>query len=275
MYKNAYVSWAVALGLVVFVPAFAATSAGVANNGGGWGGGLGMRDGAMMGSRMPGVFGTVTAVNGTTLTVTQKTRPNAASSNPTASPTVYMVDASSATVMKSGANSTLSNVAVGDTVMVQGTVDGTNVTATVIHDGLGGMMGGRGMREGFGWGMASSTSSTPPITGNGEPVIAGNVASVSGTTLTVTNASNVTYTVDVSGAKIVKGGATIAVTSVATGDNVVVQGTVNGTSVTAASVIDQETGSGNRGIAGTASPLGSHTGFFGSIGSFFKRIFGF
>ena len=156
-------------------------------------------------------------------------------------------------------------------VMVQGTVSGTNVTATVIRDGMMGMMGKRNFGH-----MASST---PPIQGNGEPVIAGSVAAISNATLTVTNASNVTYTVDASSAAIVKNGASSTVQNIATGDNVVIQGAVNGTSVTASSVIDQ--GSGSHGSGGQsngrpvgASPSGSRFGF-GAIGNFFKRLFGF
>ena len=58
--------------------------------------------------------------------------------------------------------------------------------------------------------------------------------------MTVTNKSNVTYTVDATNAKIVQGQNTIAVSNVAVGDSVVVQGTVNGNSITASSVIDQK-----------------------------------
>ena len=225
-----------------------------------------MRGGSMTGfRRAPGVFGTVTTINGTMLTVTQKfMRPNAPSST---MPAVYTVDASNAQVMKNGTSSTVADIAAGDTVVVQGTVSGTNVTATVIRDGV--MPGARIMGARFGRDTASSTSSTSPIQGNGEPVIAGSISAVNGTTLTVTNASNVTYTVDASNAKIVKGGATIAATGVATGDSVVVQGTVNGTNVTASSVIDQGSNAAPRAPPAVAS------GFFGSIGNFFKHLFGF
>ena len=77
-----------------------------------------------------GVMGTVSAVNGTTLTVTSK----GFGKSPTA--TTYTVDASSATVTKSGTASSVSVIAVGDTVMVRGTVSGTSVTAKTIMDGM-------------------------------------------------------------------------------------------------------------------------------------------
>lgn len=191
--------------------------------------------------------------------------------------TVYTVDASNAQVIKNGASSTLSSIATGDMVMVQGTVNGTNVAATMIRDGMPGSMGGHEFGPG-GRPMPMTARGTSPIQGNGEPIVGGNVTAVNGVTLTVTNASNVTYTVDATSAKIVKNGTSSAIASIATGDNVIVQGTVNGTSVTASSIIDQGSGSQtNSGQGSGASAGGSHStfGFFGAIGNFFKHIFGF
>ena len=219
--------------------------------------------GGHWGGRAPGVFGTVSAINGTTLTVQSK----GFGQNATA--TTYTVDASSATVTKSGSTSTLGAVAVGDTVMVAGTVTGSNVVATTIRDGV---MGRGGMRPG---GMhASSTEAV--IQGNGQPVIGGAVTAVNGSSLTVTNKSNVTYTVDVTNAKIVKAGATSTIASVSVGDNVVVQGTVNGTAVVASSVLDQgapvvQTNT----TTPTSAPQGRGGGFMGMMGGFFHSLFGF
>jgi hypothetical protein len=283
--KNKYLSLMVGAGLLVsfavVLPAFAQTQPGGPNGFGG-GGRFGMGGGMRGGTAMPpGVFGTVDTISGDTLQITSQTmRPNA-SSTPA---TVYTVDATNATIVKNGATSTIASVAVGDMVMVRGTVSGTNVTATMIRDGIMGMMGRPGMfasstrggegngGKGFGRGP-TSTAATPPIQGNGEPVIAGSVASLSGSSLTVTNASNVTYTVDASSATIVKGrGATSTIASVAVGDNVVVQGTVNGTAVTASSIIDQGS-NGNKN--GNTPPAAPHMNIFSAIGSFFKHVFGF
>ena len=282
MSKNKQVYWfaglMMVLGLIAVAPAFAATAP--TGGAGGWGGG--MHSGPMMsGSRMaPGVFGTVTAISGDTLTVTQarRERPNATTTT-AAAVTIYTVDATNAKVMKNGTSSTLSAIETGDTVMVQGTMTGTNVAATVIRDGIGGMMG-RGGPGGFGGGkgFGHGTSSTPivsPIQGNGEPVLGGSVTAITGNSLTVTNASNVTYTIDVTNAKIVRNGTTTAVSAIATGDSVVVQGTVSGTSVTATSVIDQGSVSSATSGAGTTPAPGSQPGIFLAIGSFFKHIFGF
>ncbi len=219
--------------------------------------------GRMMGGKGSGVMGTVASVSGNSLTVTSKAGPNGGTA------TTYTVDATNATVTKAGAASTVSAIATGDTVMVQGTVSGTSVTATKINDGVMGGMGG---------GPKGAGASVANITGNGEPIIGGTVASISGTSLTVTNKSNVTYTVDTSNATVNKGGATSTVSAIATGDAVIVQGTVNGNAVVASSVIDQ-------GVAPTASTSatpstsGGHGGFLGGllggIGGFFQHLFGF
>lgn len=220
-------------------------------------GGMGGMKGGFGGRMMPGVFGTVASVNGTTLTVTAKGGPSGSAG------TTYTVNAGSATVLKDGASSSIGNVAVGDNVMVQGTVSGTTVTATVIRDGI------------MGRGMFQQGPGPAIIQGNGEPVVGGSVTAITGTTLTVTNKSNVTYTIDAGSATIEKDGASSTIGSVAVGDNVLVQGTVNGNAVTASSVIDQGTGtsSANPGAAGATSSAPKN--IFGAIGSFFHHIFGF
>lgn len=93
-------------------------------------------------ARIPGVIGKVTAIDGATLTVVGG-RMNAS--------TTYSVDASNATVLKNGSSSALSDISVGDMVMVQGTITGDSVAATKILDGIGGMMRG------------SRPSGTPPF----------------------------------------------------------------------------------------------------------------
>jgi hypothetical protein len=276
MKKINYLPWMAMAGVVaslaIAVPVFAATSATINASQKGWSG--------------AGVVGTVSAVNGSTLTVTSKgmMRPEpmheASGTKPTVATTatVYTVNASNATIYKNKVTSTIASIATGDTVMVQGTVSGTSVTATVIRDGIGGATGKTGMpgEKDFARG-ASSTLPLSPIKGNGEPVVGGNITAINGTTLTVTNASNVTYTVDASSATIVKGNATSSVSSVAIGDGVVVQGTVNGTSITASSVIDQ--GTKGQDASSTSETSASHTNFvsgiFGAIGGFFSHLFGF
>ena len=88
----------------------------------------------MMGSSTPAVIGKVVSVSGTTLTVSGHSGPDTAT-------TTYTVDASSAKIMKgkptaTSTPATISDVAVGDNVLVIGTASGTTVTAKVIVDGL-------------------------------------------------------------------------------------------------------------------------------------------
>jgi hypothetical protein len=222
----------------------------------GWGG----RMGHMMG-RAPGVFGTVSAINGSTLTITSK------GFGPNAAAQTYTVDASSATVMKNNATSTLSAVVVGDTVMVQGTVSGTSVTAKTIRDGMPAMRGdkeGTPMRPSF-------------IQGNGQPVVGGSVTAVNGSSLTITNKGNATFTIDATHATVAKDNASSTLSAIAVGDMVIVQGTINGSAVTASSIIDQGAAPATQADdIGTPQPhKGFIGGMMGSIGGFFKHLFGF
>ncbi len=263
---NKYFSWLAmagfAIGLGIVVPALAATQTGATN----WQGGRS----EMRGGMPSGVFGKVASISGDTLTVTQETRPNA-----TTTPITYTIDGTNAKITKNGTTSTLSSIVTGDTVMVRGTVNGTSITATLIDDG---MMERGGTKEGDTKTLHRNSTSTAPISpvqGNGEPVVGGSVSSISGTTVTITNTSNVTYAVDTSNAKIVKNGTTTTLSSVATGDNLVVQGTVNGTSVIASSVIDQGSGNREKNTTTSAPVSESHFNFFSTIGNFFKNLFGF
>ncbi len=210
--------------------------------------------------RGPGVFGTVASVSGTTLTVTSKAGPNG-----TPAAGTYTVDASGATVMKNGAASTVSSISAGDMVLVQGTVSGTSVTAKIIRDGI--PTKGMGPR---------SNVQGPMIQGNGQPVIGGTVSAVSGNTLTVATAQGgISYSVDASSATVHKGNATSSVSNISVGDRVVVQGSVNGTSVVASSVIDQGAGT-VPGVSGSESgQVEGPRGFMGAIRGFFQHLFGF
>lgn len=277
MYKNKYLLWVAAAGFVasaaVAIPVFAQTQLGMPTTAGVNPGMNGVHGGPRM---APGIFGTVTAISGDTITLSSRPfmRMPGATTTPSSAapaPTIYTVDASNAQVFDNGTSSSISSIAVNNMISVQGTVTGTNVAATMIR--VGGSMVRPGMR-GFGR-NSSSTNTSSPIQGNGEPVVGGNVTAISGTTLTVTNASNVTYTIDATSATIVKNGATSTIASVATGDSVIVQGTVNGTSVTASSIIDQGSGSNNGTSAGSLHTSGSPLGFLSTIGGFFKHLFGF
>lgn len=224
----------------------------------------------------PAIVGIVASISGTgnTLTVNSKNWQRSGTTTPTTS-TTYTVDATNATVTKAGASSSVSAIAVGDQVMIKGTVTGTNVVAIAINDGKGKVgrpeMSGQKSKTG-------TTSNMPAITGNGQPVIGGTVMVNSDGTLTVTTKSGVIYAVTVaSTATISKMGVTgtATIANVVNGDNVVIQGTVNGTSVTASSVIDQGTTPSKPSISGSPEGTETHGGFFGAVGGFFSHLFGF
>ena len=217
----------------------------------------------------PTVVGTVSKINGDTIIVVQGAHRGFGSSTPAMETTTFTVNAANATVLKNNATSTVSSIVIGDMVAVQGTVNGTNVTATTIRDGFAGdMMGERR-------GIASSTRDMPsPITGNGQPIIAGTINAINGSSLTITNKSATSYTIDASNAKIVEGQNTVTVSNLSVGDSVIVQGTINGTSVVASSVIDQKSpGAKTASSTSRENPRGGNV--FEAIGNFFSRLFGF
>ena len=79
-----------------------------------------------------------------------------------------------------------------------------------------------------------------------------------------------------SAAKFEKSGVSSSISDVVVGDNLVIQGTVNGSSVVASSVIDS--GSGTNTTTSTSNQA-NHSGLFnqvgGAISSFFHKLFGF
>lgn len=202
----------------------------------------------------PAVAGKVTAISGDTITLTSTPKSGTA--------TTYTVDATNATITKvtpppapaAGSTTTpptrptprvkptsttisVSQIAVGDTLIVQGTVSGTNVTATTIVDGA--MFGGRGGHRPMGQ----------------KPAAIGKATAISGNTITLTstahgskNGTATTYSVDATNATITKVSAptagqkpsstTITVSQIAVGDTLIVQGAASGTNVTATKIVD-------------------------------------
>jgi hypothetical protein len=214
----------------------------------------------------PDVFGTVSAVSGNIITVSSSKR--GVGVNTTATITTYTIDVTNAKITKNNVVESVSSVIVGDIIMAKGTLTGTNLVATTVQIG----QIGKGMRGGPNQDQTGKTAPVSPITGNGQPVVAGTVSSINGATIVITNKSNVSYTVDATNAKIVQGQNTITISSIVVGDEVVIQGTVNGNAIVATSVIDQ-----NKVANTTATSVKTtqNKGFFGSIGAFFGKIFGF
>lgn len=228
----------------------------------------GMSRGRLLPTMRPAVIGSVTQINGTSITLNGRIAPG---NNAT---TTFNIEASNAKVFKSGATSTLSSVATGDMIFVEGTINGANISATAIRDGVKGVGFGPGRRGSEG---PRNASTTPAFAGNGQPLVAGKISGISGNTLTVSTGNNVTYTVDATNAQVLKGKDASSLSNIADGDGVLVQGAVNGNSITATTIIfkpqSPTENTGNNG-QGNQNPEPSHN-IFGNIGGFFKHLFGF
>lgn len=122
MKNKVYAKPLIILGCLVAIGAGAGVSAIASAHSQGQG--PGPAQGKMMGMhRGPGVNGTVSSVSGNTITITDRKG------------TSYTVVADNATISKLSTVS-VSDIHVGDSIGVQGTVNGTTVTATHIMDGF-------------------------------------------------------------------------------------------------------------------------------------------
>lgn len=221
------------------------------------------------------LVGTVASVNGTTLTITVKTPPRK-EDNETKTPITltYTVDASKAVVMKAGSKSAATELSVGDMVMVMGTINGTTITAERIMEGFPKETRAE-MKDKMDEKRAEKMEmKDPAFSGDGQPIVIGNVSAISGTTITLTNKSGATYTIDAASAKVEEAGSEATLANVVVGDMIIVQGTVNGTSITASSIIDQKIRIPEQAEAKMEGPA-VKKGILGNIGGFFTRLFGF
>ena len=207
------------------------------------------------------IWGTVSAVNGTSITVIGRARPN--EKNTQGASMTYTANATNAKVRKNNSNSSVSSITVGDTVMIQGTLHGTNIVATLIQDGIFVQKNDR----------LRNQEKMFAINGDGKPVIGGTVNAVNGAIVSITNKGNITYTIDTTNASITKMGTRTPVSRIAVGDEVLVQGTINGSSIVASSVIDQGTATAQT-TTGTKTLQKPKFGFFGSVNNFFSKLFG-
>ncbi|MDR3643346.1 MAG: DUF5666 domain-containing protein [Candidatus Doudnabacteria bacterium] len=176
---------------------------------------LGIRHGII-----PAAAGSVTAISGNTITVSDKR-----------TGTSFTVDAGGATIQKitppqngtrptsepTPETITVSQIQVGDNVAVEGTVSGTNITATKVLDGV--MMGMGNFR------------------GRDPRGAAGTVSAVSGNTITMAGKNGTTYTVN-AGSATVKKVSDSSVSNIAVGDTLMVNGTTSGSTITANNIVD-------------------------------------
>lgn len=218
--------------------------------------------------------GKVTAISGNSITMSGH-QGMMSSSTPE---TIFTIDATNAKVLKNNSTSSVSAILVGDTIGVSGTLSGTTITATIIHDGI--MRGRFGEGKEDGRGMTGNQNQVnaqaiQQLQGNGQPVIAGTITAINGNSLTITNKANITYSADISTSKIIVGGQTATASQIKVGDMVMLQGTVNGTAVTATTLIDNGAAQIQNTTTGQEQGMQQRGGFFRSIGGFFGRLFGY
>jgi hypothetical protein len=147
------------------------------------------------------IGGTVTAISGATITISG------------AKGATYTVNAGGATFSDANGNAmTLGQIAVGHELKVHGTLAGSTITATKITD----------------------------KTLNASAAISGTLASISGSTLTITGENGSVYVVTTAGATI-NGSTDVAaqLSKFQVGDKLSVRGTVNGSSVTAVKITNK------------------------------------
>jgi hypothetical protein len=205
------------------------------------------------------ISGTVSSVSGNTITVSvvrgwgfegMKDRKNSTSTVATTTKTIlYAVDATSAKIIRDNATTAVSSIVAGDMVVVQGSASSTNMVAKTI----------RVIKAP----EKKVKAKDVQIEWNGQPIVSGKITVIGSSTITITNESNVTYAVDVSSAKVwlLDNTASSSAANLKVGDKVIVQGTVNGTSISASTIVDQNSTK----VAGVMK----------KIGNFFSRLFRF
>jgi hypothetical protein len=151
---------------------------------------------------IPGIMGTVASVSGNNITINGKNSKS------------YTVDATSAKIIRSGSTIPLSDIAVGDTLVVRGNISGETVSATAIIDGA------TPFKE------AKKFVKNQLIKGN---ITFGTVTSISSSSFIINSPSkNGTSTVSVgfnSSTIVKKDRATSTISALAVGDHVAIAGT--------------------------------------------------
>lgn len=187
----------------------------------------------------PGVTGIVTGITGTTLSVKNDKG------------VVYAVDATNAKLQKEkGEKIAISDIKIGDTVFVQGTVSGTSVVAKNVFDV---QIYVEKAEEAY------------------KPDISGKVTAMNGSMLTVVTDNNTSFTVDVTNAKLrtvrnQEVSSKYTVSNIKVGDTVWVKGSLNGTTFVATSLVDTD--------LTVKAVIEAKTGFFHKVGSWFRGWFG-
>lgn len=167
----------------------------------------------------PLLVGTITAVNGSAITITAEGKQSG----------TYTVDASKAEVHKNGGTSSVASLAVGEKIAVLGTTNGTSVTATKIMSGFGEGFGPKGRDE-------KGERKEHGMMGKNHGVV-GKVTAINGSTITVTGQNGKSYNVN-TGSTTVHKVVTGSLSDIVVGDTIGVRGSVSGNTVTATDIMD-------------------------------------
>lgn len=216
-----------------------------------------------------GITGTVTAVSATTITVNGKHASTTGS---------FVVDVATSKFFKNSATTTLASILVGDNVFVQGKVTGTSAIAVAVYDGKlpAALQKVEIRKEERKENRQEKRENRIADRIKGSAIL-GIVTSVNGSTIMVdgkmgTSTATTTYTVDTTNAKIFKDKATTTVSAILTGDKVLVEGTVSGTSVTANFIYDGKLPLNGKALGAFAEePIRGK--FAEKINNFFKKFF--
>ena len=213
-----------------------------------------------------GTAGTLQSIDGSTLTVATFNRAAGGSNSGTTT-----VITNGSTKFYKAVTGSFSDIKAGDRVTATGTPDGTNsVTATRITDtgtmtGAGAGGGGGGRRFG-GNGTGNGNGGGPPSSlpnGGTRPdpnsFANGTVKSISGTTLTVTQADGTTKTVNTNGSTAVSVLKAVSISDLTTGQAVTVRGNNNSDGTVTASNVVEGLGGFGRGFGGGQPPATGST----------------
>ena len=226
------------------------TTASAAAVGGTRSGAAGQGQGALPGGM--GTRGTIASIDGSTITLTADLSDPGGTSSGSASTSTVTVTTSSDTVVTETVAGTASDIAVGDTVRVEGTTSGTEIAAVEVHDlgtedlsALAGGGGGgtppsdgdmpAGMTPPDGMTAPDGTSGGQSGPGGGMGTV-GTVTARSGSTLTVEGTDGGTYTVTLADDTSVVVARTITLSDLAVGDAITVTGTTSDGTVAATAI---------------------------------------
>lgn len=179
----------------------------------------------------PMTMGVVTNIEGDRITIESNiVNPKEKEGNKKLS---FLIESASAIFYQSKLEVSISNVKIGDKIMVEGEIEDNKILATRVHIG------------------DFSAWKNPNLgikNGTGEPVVVAKVKEVNteNKTLTVTNKKKETYTVKLDYTEIVKNGENAELNQISKNDVVLVQGEINETTLNASTISVQPKNNGER-----------------------------